>query len=119
MGIAAGVGLGAAAYSVSTVFTHSSLEAAGINALALGVYTVPNSMMLLGLYQQNPDRVTLWRRTAAVAQTGMAAVAAGTGVYALAADDGWGDLVGAVFLLASVPMFATAAMHYSPFSVER
>ncbi len=119
--IAGGVGTGVAVYSISTAFTHSPLEAIGLNAVALGAYTLPNTMMLLGLYQGNPERVRFWRRTAAITQTAQAAIFAGIGVYALASNNtgDLGSLAGPVYMIASIPLFGIAALHYSPYYVER
>ncbi|TVQ26956.1 MAG: hypothetical protein EA383_03890 [Spirochaetaceae bacterium] len=121
IGIAAYTATGAVVYSGSTLFAYPSLDSVGTSALALGAYTLPNSMMLLGLYQGNADRVRFWRRAAAITQTGMAAFVAGIGVYGLAVhtDGDLGSLVGPLFILASVPLFSIASLHYTPYYMER
>ena len=118
--IAGGVGTGVAVYSISTAFTHQPLEAIGLNAVGLGAYTLPNTMMLLGLYQGNPERVRFWRRTAAITQTAQAALFAGIGAYALVSNNtgDLGSLAGPVYMIASIPLFGIAALHFSPYYME-
>jgi len=106
--------------AVNSIAGGLSLAPAGA---LIGVWTVPNSLLLVAVAKNDAGSIRLWRTVNFVVDASVFAVTFGLGVYTLAqpssGGENWNDLIGALGIAISVPFGLSAGIDLIPFPAEK
>lgn len=92
-------------------------------AALLTLFTVPNGFLMYSVITENKDCTRLLRNITKITDGGSGLLMAGYGTYLFvgAANTGTGfdELVGAAFIVFSIPVFISAVLDFIPYSFEK
>ena len=87
-------------------------------AAGLGLFTLPNSILLYNVITENRQGTILWRKITAGVDFTAGIGFAGTGIFYLARNQNWDALTGMILLLESIPVLIFAGVDLFPYSFE-
>ncbi len=104
---------------IPEMFSDSNALPMGL--AGIGLYSIPNTMLLWNVYTQHPRATRLWRTITLFADGAITLAFAGFGTYVMIGESrlgGWGDVIGALYLFLAIPAGAAFALDFIPYSFE-
>lgn len=89
---------------------------------AIGLFSVPNAILLVNIYTDNPTGTRLWRRITTVTDGAMTLGFLGIAAYTIFADQdigGWGTIIGAIYIALAIPAGVAFGLDFIPYPLEK